>query len=161
MLSDGRVQVDTGAGLRLVIRDEAALTPSERAACDALWDRTWPPDPDHVDDPELVVVPFMRALLFAGDGADAGDGPLVAACALIDRRITVDGEPVRIAGLGNVAVDEARRGRGLGGRVVRAAMDDARRRGYACGFCWARSGPPSTARPAAAVRRATVARRVA
>ena len=155
MPSDERVRVDTGAGLRLVVRDEAALTPSERTACDALWDRTWPPDPDHVDDPEQVVVPFMRALLFAGDG------PLVAACMLIDRGITVDGEPVRIAGLGNVAVDEARRGRGLGGRVVRAAMDDARRRGYACGFCWARSGPPSTARPAAAVRRATVARRVA
>ena len=114
----------TGDEVPVVVRDEAAVTPDERAAYQALSERTWPLDPNFVPDPARRFVYLSRAFLYEADGALAG------ICSLIDRTITVDGRPERIAGLGNVAVDEARRGRGLGRHLVVAAAADARARGY-------------------------------
>jgi predicted N-acetyltransferase YhbS len=91
-------------------------------------------------DPAYRYEPFLRVLLFdragAGDGQASDDAP-VAACQLVERAIRVDGAAHRIAGLARVAVEEARRGRRYGTRVVGAALAEARLRGYGYGvlFC--------------------------
>ncbi|HEX5503955.1 MAG TPA: GNAT family N-acetyltransferase [Thermomicrobiales bacterium] len=110
--------------MRLIVRDDREVTAAERAACDDLWTRTWPPTPGEAPDPAEEHRAIVRILLVGEDGGLRG------ACELIERTITVDGAPVAIAGLGGVVVEEARRGRGLGSRLVRAAMDAARARGY-------------------------------
>ena len=111
-------------GMKLLIREEAALPESERAACDQLWERTWPTPPGEDPDPDFQPSRFVRLLLV--DSARR----LLGATALIDRTITVDGEPQRIAGLQGVVVEEAYRGRGYGAFLVRSAVQQARERGY-------------------------------
>ncbi len=117
---------------RLVVRDAAEISDAERAACEALWTRTWPPNPDepHEDDPEFVET-MVAYTMVLGD-----DGSLLGVCALGDRKITVNGELHRIAALGGVAVEESHRGQGYGSRIVRAWMEDARARGYRFGVLW-------------------------
>lgn len=122
--------------MRLIVCDEREVTEAERAACQALWGRVWPPAPD----PAYHNIYLLRALLFdqAGDREGSGvRGALVGACQLIEREIAVDGEAHRIAGLARVAVEEARRGRRYGTRIVAAALAEARLRGYGFGvlFC--------------------------
>ena len=119
--------VERGAGGRLVVRDVAEMTEAEEAALRALWERTWPPDPDAVPDPAADQRGIVRVLLFAGEEEEAA---LLGGCALLDRTILVAGEPQRVAGLGGVAVTEEHRGRGYGARVVAASIDAARERGY-------------------------------
>ena len=120
--------VERGPGGRLVVRDVAEMTAAEEAALQALWERTWPPDPNLVPDPAAEHTPVVRVLLVAGDGRDGG--VLLGGCELLDRTILVAGEPQRVAGLGGVAVAEEQRGRGYGARVVAAAIAAARERGY-------------------------------
>ncbi len=117
---------------RLVVRDAAEISGVEGAACEALWRRTWPSNPDEPpeDDPEHVEAMVAYTMLLGDDGS------LLAACALEEREITVNGEPHRIAALGGVAVEEAHRQRGYGTRIVRAWMEDARSRGYGFGVLW-------------------------
>jgi predicted N-acetyltransferase YhbS len=112
-------------GLTLLIREEATLPASERAACDQLWERTWPTPPGEAPDPDFRPSRFLRLLLVDQEGT------LIGATALIDRTITVDGEPQRIAGLQGVVVEEAYRGRGYGAYLVRTAVAQATARGYA------------------------------
>lgn len=124
--------------MRLIVCDEWEVTGAERAACEALWERTWPTPPDYAPDPARVDTKFLRVLLY--DSGDAGDaGALAGVCALLEREITVDAAPRRIAGLQGVVVEEAHRGRGHGRRIVGAALAEARARGYAFGvlFCGA------------------------
>lgn len=116
--------VARGADGGLVVRDVAEMTTAEEAALRALWERTWPPDPNIVPDPAAGRTPIVRVLLFAGDGA------LLGGCELLDRTILVAGEPQRVVGLGGVAVAEEQRGRGHGTRIVAAAIEAARERGY-------------------------------
>ncbi|MBC2878302.1 MULTISPECIES: GNAT family N-acetyltransferase [Streptomyces] len=65
------------------------------------------------------------------------DGRLVAHAGLVDLPLTAGGVRMDVAGLGGVAVAPGMRGRGLARRVVSAAMDDARSRGFSFGllFC--------------------------
>lgn len=122
--------------MRLLVCDEGDLTEDERAACQALWDRVWPPDPGGASKHTVRPTTFLRALLW--DAVEAAGAPsLVGACALEDRTIVVAGEPHRIAGLGGVAVEATCRGRDYGTRVVGAALAEARQRGFAYGvlFC--------------------------
>ena len=113
---------------RVVVRDPGEMAEAEEAALHALWVRTWPPDPNLVPDPAAEQTPVVRVLLFPGDGA-VGDA-LLGGCELLDRTILVAGEPQRVAGLGSVAVVEEQRGRGYGARIVAAAIEAARERGY-------------------------------
>ncbi len=122
--------VERGAGGRLVVSDVTETTEAEEAALQALWERTWPPDPNAVPDPAAGQTPVVRVLLFAGEGDEGEEATLLGGCALLDRTILVAGEPQRIAGLGGVAVAEEHRGRGYGARVVAAAIEAARARGY-------------------------------
>jgi GNAT superfamily N-acetyltransferase len=117
---------------QLVGRDAAVISDAERTACDALWTRIWPPNPDepHEHDPEFVETRIAYTMLLRDDGS------LLGACVLEEREITVNGEPYRIAALGGVVVEEAHRQRGYGSRMVRAWMDDARARGYGFGVLW-------------------------
>jgi len=117
---------------RLVIRDAAEMSDAERAACEALWGRTWPPDPNEAQehDPERVGTTVAYTMLLGDDGS------LLGACALEGREITVNGAPHRIAALDGVAVDEAHRQRGYGSRVVEGWMEDARARSYGFGVLW-------------------------
>jgi GNAT superfamily N-acetyltransferase len=117
-----------GVSVRLVVRDVAEITQNEEAALHALWVRTWPLDPSAAPDPAAGQTPVVRVLLLAGDGPDGG--ALLGGCELLDRTILVAGEPQCVAGLGSVAVAEEHRGRGYGARVVVAAIDAARQRGY-------------------------------
>ena len=128
-----------GDGLRLLIRDERDLTAAERAACEGLWERTWPTPPDFVPDPARVNGKFLRVLL-VDDGAQQDGAPgvvLAGACGLLERTITVNGRPRRRAGVQGGVVEGAYRRRGRGRRMVRTALDEGRRRGYAFGvlFC--------------------------
>ncbi len=70
--------------------------------------------------------------VFVLDGAE-----VIAHLGVVERRVTVGGEPVDVAGLQNVCVLPEHRGRGLCREVVSAAMDEASRRGLDCGllFC--------------------------
>ena len=121
---------ERAASGRLVVRDVAEMTAAEEAALQALWERTWPPDPNAVPDPAADQTPIVRVLLFAGEGDEGGAATLLGGCALLDRTSLVAGEPQRIAGLGDVAVAKEHRGRGYGARVVAAAIEAARARGY-------------------------------
>jgi predicted N-acetyltransferase YhbS len=112
-------------GLTLLIREEAVLPEDERAACDQLWDRTWPTPPGEDPDPDFQPSRFLRLLLTDSEGR------VIGATALIDRTISVDGEPYRIAGLQGVVVEEAYRGWGYGAHLVRTATTQAKARGYA------------------------------
>ena len=128
-------------GELLLYRDEDALPSDARAACEGLWERTWPTPPDFVPDPARVNGKFLRVLL-VDDGAQQDGAPgvvLAGACGLLERTITVNGRSRRIAGLQGVVVEEAYRRRGHGRRMVRTALDEARGRGYAFGvlFCGA------------------------
>ncbi|NLS94508.1 MAG: GNAT family N-acetyltransferase [Planctomycetaceae bacterium] len=62
---------------------------------------------------------------------------VIAHLGVVERRVTVGGVPVDVAGLQNVCVLPECRGRGLCRAVVSAAMDEANRRGLDCGllFC--------------------------
>lgn len=126
---DSSVSTET---TRLVVRDAAETSDAERAACEALWKRTWPPNPDepHEHDPEFVESMVAYTMLLGEDGS------LLGACVLGDREITVNGVSHRIAALGGVAVEESHRQRGYGSRIVRAWMEDARARGYGFGVLW-------------------------
>jgi aminoglycoside 2'-N-acetyltransferase I len=72
-----------------------------------------------------------------------GAGRVLAHAGIVQRTITVDGAPLRVAGVQNVLVLPERRGQGLSGRVLQAAMDEARGRGFDCGllFCVPALGP--------------------
>ncbi|MDQ3326959.1 MAG: GNAT family N-acetyltransferase [Chloroflexota bacterium] len=117
---------------RLVIRDATAMSGAERAACEALWGRVWPPDPNKLEehDPERSGMMVAYTMLLTKDGA------LLGVCAMEEREITANGAPHRIAALGGVAVDEAHRQQGHGSRLVRGSMEDARQRGYGFGVLW-------------------------
>ncbi len=127
--------------MRLLIRDEGDLTAAERAACEGLWERTWPTPPDFVPDPARVNRKILRVLLVDDEAQhDRAPGVVLAgACGLLERTIAVNGRSRRIAGLQGVVVEEAYRRRGHGRRMVRTALDEARGRGYAFGvlFCGA------------------------
>jgi ribosomal protein S18 acetylase RimI-like enzyme len=114
---------------QLAVRDAKEISDAEREACEALWKRTWPPNPDEPNehDPEFVETMVAYTMLLGEDGS------LLGACVLGDREITVNGEPHRIAALGGVAVEESQRQRGYGSRIVRAWMEDAQARGYGFG----------------------------
>ena len=112
---------------RVIVRDVAEMTADEEASLQALWEHTWPPDPNVVPDPAADQTPAVRVLLFAGEGEET---TLLGGCELLDRTILVAGEPQRVAGLGGVAVAEEHRGRGHGARLVAAAIEAARERGY-------------------------------
>lgn len=62
---------------------------------------------------------------------------VVGQAAIIERRITCGGEPVRVAGIQALAVAPDWRRRGLAQRLMTAAMQEARRRGMGFGllFC--------------------------
>ena len=64
-------------------------------------------------------------------------GRVLAHAGIVERTIAVGGSPLRVAGVQNVFVLPEFRGRGLSGRVLQAAMDEACRRGFDCGllFC--------------------------
>ena len=131
---------DLGAlGLRLLVRDEAALTPEERAASEGLRLRAWPNTPDYASDPDYRNPPALRAILF-----DETRGVPVGTAVVLDCRLAVgDAPPCAVAGLAGVVVDAARRGQGLGAMLVRAAMAAAGEAGYAFGalFCRPERGP--------------------
>jgi predicted N-acetyltransferase YhbS len=111
--------------MHLIVRQAPDVTESERLACYTLWDRLFPQPAGEARPPDFAEASTVALLLHDGDGA------LVGACRLRDRTITVDGVAERVAGLASVAVVEAHRGRGYGVRLVRAAADTARDRGYA------------------------------
>ena len=76
--------------------------------------------------------------------AVAVDGDRVIAHAgVVQRRITVGGVPLDVAGIQNVAVLPEHRGKGLCRRMLARAMDAAFRRGLDCGllFCETQSVP--------------------
>lgn len=68
--------------------------------------------------------------------ARQGDS-LVGQVGIIDRQITCGGVPVRVAGIGNMAVDAKWRGAGVSQKLMAVGMDEARRRGIRHGllFC--------------------------
>lgn len=65
------------------------------------------------------------------------DGAVVAHAGVVDRVVKVGEELLRVAGIQNVFVLPAGRGRGLCDRVMEAAMEEAARRGFDAGllFC--------------------------
>jgi predicted N-acetyltransferase YhbS len=81
---------------------------------------------------------------------------LVGHVAIVDRQITCDGQPVRVAGVQSLAVASLWRRTRLSQRLMIATMDEARRRGHDFGllFCvpelerfysaldWQKSSPP-------------------
>jgi len=76
------------------------------------------------------VVPIFTALIRDRD-------EVVAHAAVIDRTLRVGQRPLRVAGVGNVFVLPAERGRGLAGEVMTQAMAEAARRKFDAGllFC--------------------------
>ncbi|MGA2064466.1 MAG: GNAT family N-acetyltransferase [Thermoguttaceae bacterium] len=70
-------------------------------------------------------------------------GRVIAHAGIVRRTITVGGAPLLVAGVQNVCVLPECRGQGLSDRVLQAAMDEARRRGFDCGllFCVPALGP--------------------
>ena len=79
-------------------------------------------------------VPLYSVLL---EDSDA----LCGHVAVVDRTIRVGSEPLRVAAIGNVAVKPACRGRRLVDGVLAAAMEEAGRRGFDCGFLF--THPPT------------------
>lgn len=72
------------------------------------------------------------------------DADFIAAhVGIVDRAITVGEQPLRVAGIQNVFVLPAYRGRGLGDQVLQAGLDEAQRRGFDAGllFCTAKLIP--------------------
>ncbi|AQT67396.1 putative acetyltransferase involved in intracellular survival [Anaerohalosphaera lusitana] len=62
------------------------------------------------------------------------DGDPVAHVQVMDRTIDVGGAPVNVAGIGNVYVAPAHRGKGYSDRVMRVAMEEADRLGFDFGM---------------------------
>lgn len=121
-------------GVRLIVRAEAALTTEERAASEALRDRTWPSVPDYRADPDYRNPPVIRALSY-----EATSGDLIGTAVGLDCRLIVAEQEARpVAGLGGVVVEPAWRGRGLGAAIVRATMAAAREAGYDFGALFSR-----------------------
>lgn len=67
----------------------------------------------------------------------AQDGKVIAHLGVVQRRITVGGSPVEVAGIQNVCVLDEHRGRGFCRKMLAAAMAEARSRGVDFGllFC--------------------------
>jgi predicted N-acetyltransferase YhbS len=64
------------------------------------------------------------------------NGILCAHVGVVDRTIRAGNEPVRVAGIQNVGVHPACRGQGLADRIMIAAMNEARTRGFDCGLLY-------------------------
>jgi len=80
--------------------------------------------------------PAWSAIVESGD-------EVLAHVGVTERTIDAGGRTLRVAGVLNVFVSPAWRGKGLADRVMSAAMDEARRRGFDAGllFCVPALGP--------------------
>ncbi len=85
--------------------------------------------------PSGVLLPRSREEILAGIGKFLvlAEGERVAGCLALERYTA------ELAEIRSVAVDPELRGRGLGARLLRAGMTEARRRGYARVFAVTRS----------------------
>ena len=68
------------------------------------------------------------------------DGVVCGHIAVVDRTITVGGEPLRIAGVANVSVLPEYRGRGLSDGMLKAVMEEAGKREFEVGFLFTIEG---------------------
>ena len=89
-----------------------------------LWHRTWPPDPNS------AFVPDFQNTLIASVALLGEHEKVLGVCAWVERTITVNGTPHRIAGLSGVVVEEECRGRGYGKLLIQGAVAEVIRRGY-------------------------------
>lgn len=69
--------------------------------------------------------------------AFAGGGTFIGGMCIVERTITVDGKDISAAGIGNVCTLPAYRGQGIVDRIMKTALDEAKRRGIEAGllFC--------------------------
>lgn len=77
-------------------------------------------------------VPCYTAVLAEGQKT-------IAQVAVMDRTILVAGKAVRVAGVANVFVLPDSRGLGFTDKLLEAAMDEAKKRGFQCGFLFTHS----------------------
>ena len=118
--------------LTIHVRDAESISAEELAWCEALWATRWPEGSYGSDDPA-----YAQQRLFYVVVCVAGER--IGACLVLERTVRVDGTPQAIAGLSDVLLREAWRGRGYGTRMIRAAMDEAARRGYRQGMLFCRA----------------------
>ena len=121
--------------LTLRVVDAEAISAEERVWCEALWATRWPRGSFGSDDADYVQVRLFYVLLSVA-------GERIGACCVVGRSVLVDGAPEPVAGLTDVLLREAWRGQGYGARMVRAAMDEAARRGYAWAMLFCRDQRP-------------------
>jgi GNAT superfamily N-acetyltransferase len=89
-----------------------------------LWHRTWPSDPNS------PFVPDFENTLIASVALLGQQEEVLGVCAWVERTITVNGAPHRIAGLSGVVVEEECRGRGYGKLLIQGAIQEVAQRGY-------------------------------
>ena len=118
--------------MKLSLVDESEMPPQLDAQIRAAMCVCFPHD----------VTIFSHTRQWHGSGPEycvvLGDADRVAAhVGVVNRTITVGGRPLRIAGVQSVLVLPEYRGQGLVDQVLRAAMDEAARRGFDYGmlFC--------------------------
>lgn len=113
------------------VLDVQQVSDEQWSAFNDLWSRTWPPNPDQPSDPEAQTKTVSVIVL------EDENAKLIGVCLWIDREITVNDAPQRIAGLGGVVVEEEFRGHGFGKLLIETAIADAKKRGYNWGvlFC--------------------------
>jgi kynurenine formamidase/predicted N-acetyltransferase YhbS len=114
------------------VLEEGSIEPALDAAIRRLLCECFPPDIGvfSVSRAWNGVWPAFSAIAWHGD-------EVVGQLGIVDRQITCAGRPVRVAGIQNLAVSASWRGTGLAQRLMVAAMDEARRRGFRHGllFC--------------------------
>ena len=90
-----------------------------RAQVHALHDQAWPRDPDVPARPGAGHDPALAPLSLLL----VADGRVLAALDILSKQLEHAGERYAASGLSTVVTDEALRGRGYGGRLVRAAYE--------------------------------------
>jgi GNAT superfamily N-acetyltransferase len=108
--------------IRVLERDEALRDWWQRF--EDLWHRTWPPDPNS------PFVPDFENTLIASVVLLDDQEKVLGVCAWVERTITMNETPYRIAGLSGVVVEEEWRGRGYGKLLIQGAIQEVARRGY-------------------------------
>jgi len=133
-MNDARLrQHDPSQGRsRLNLIDEKQMTPDKDAAIRQLLCACFPED----------VAVFSQTRYWHGSGpefslTEESQGNVVGHIGIVVREVNCGGNPLRIAGVQNLAVAPKLRGTGLGGQLVSQSMAEAKRRGLKYGllFC--------------------------